>query len=92
MRSPDGKGRERKECGLRGPESGRGPRDREVEEGHLTRAGSAAGSAVLPPPETARRPGGCVEGSVTRPGPQPAGAPGARELRCTTRLRHELLS
>lgn len=44
-RSPHGKGRERKECRLRGPDSVRGPRDCEAEEEHLTRAGSAAARA-----------------------------------------------
>lgn len=95
LRSPDGKGRERKECRLRGPESVRGPRDREVEKEHLTRAGSLAGSAVLQPPDLARRQRGCVEGSVTRPGPQPAGAPESTRYAtarraCCTSYFHEL--
>lgn len=58
-RSPHGKGRERKECRLRGPDSVRGPRDREAEEEHLTRslraAGGAASRGVSPDPGPSRR-------------------------------------
>lgn len=68
LRSPDGKGQERKKCWLRG---GNG----KVEGEHLTKAGSAVPSAVLLPPERACGSRGCAEGSVTRPGPQPAEAP-----------------
>lgn len=55
-----------------------------VESEHLTRAGSAARSAVLLPLELARRARGCLEeGSVSRPGPQQAEA---RESLRTTGL------
>lgn len=65
----------------------------EVERKPLTRAGSAVGSAGQLPPELVRRRRGCVEGDVTRPGPQPAGVPGrAGELPRHTRLFHELFS
>lgn len=52
----------------------RGRRDGEVEGEHLTSADSAAWGAALPL-ELARRLRGCVEGSVIRPGAQPAVLP-----------------
>lgn len=71
LRSPDGKGQQRKECRLRGQKRVRGWQG----GGRTPNWGwSEVRSAVFLPLERAHRAKGCLEGSVTRPGPQPTEA------------------